>query len=429
MKIMKSYRQLIPLVGIPLAGLSAFFLYFSSLVVEFFKIHWLALGILLILAIGHKGGLRLAPSHDEKPRYTLWSWLARIFGVQICLYALFLGITTACAQTSSVFTVPQTGLFQQTLSKLLVGEGLMPWGFTALTSIAIGRVSYCLGKDAFLADTVKFVQPHTAVWVAVNFIGRAATFLAYSAAFAFITLLGASAAAHFSTVMGFSLTPVLVTSLLLLITVTKIYRTQINRLLGKEIPLIPGLFLWAVFLGVMIWLLNGFLAPWTHQPMAPPSLLKHWLDQPWRELWLIFANSWWVMLTPLMSVTLARISRGYRVREVIAGILVLPLCVSLILTLISGISGDISPVAATFIGAAGLIGLLFMTLHKEVLPSFVLVNLPREDRYKFRPYQRLFFHMTRLTILFLFLYMPGGLTLIHWLVFIAAWPLIFIFLF
>ena len=429
MKIMKSYRQLIPVVAIPLLAISGVIVYFSSAAIQLFKIHWLALLMVLIFAIGPWGKQRLAPPGEETPRYPFWNWLGRIVSLQLCLGAVFLGVNAACAHTSSSFTPPQPALFQQTLKQLLVYEGLSPWAFFTLIAISMGYCSYCLQKDAYLADTVGTLARNPTVRVVINFLGRMATAIAYSSAFCLISLLGASVVTVFPTVIGFTLTPVLVTVILLLITLTKIYRRLLNKLLGKEIPLIPGLFLWVVFLGVAIWFLNGFLAPWTNIPMAPPSLLKHWLDEPWRHLWLIFANSWWILWTPLAGITLARFSRGYRIRELAAGILALPLIISLALGFTPHLSWEIPPVTAVFIAGAGLLGLFLITLNKKALPSFILIYLPREDHYKFRSYRRLFIKITQITMVFLFLYLPGGLTLIHWLVFTAGLPLIIISLF
>jgi choline-glycine betaine transporter len=426
MKIMKSYRQLIPVVGIPLLGISAGILYFSNAAVQFFKIHWLALLVVLVIAVGPWGRQRLAVAEHDTKRYSFWHWLGRILVLQLCLGAVFIGMTAGCALTSTPFTTFVPALFQQTMTQLLVNEGLFPWAFFALIAVGMGYYSYFRREDAYLATIARVLARNPSIAAVINFLGRLATVIAYATAFCLISLLGANVTALSPTITGFSLTPVLLTIILLLINATPRYRRQINKLLGEEIPLIPGLFLWVVFLGVAIWILNGLLAPWTHHPMAPPSLLKHWLDQPWLYLWLIFTNSWWILLAPLMGITLAKISHGYRVRELIGGILGLPLLLSLALGFTRHWHWEIPPVVAIFIAAVGLLGLFVFTLHSKALPSFVLIYLPRENHYKFRSYRRLFLKITQTAIIFLFLYLPGGLTIVHWLAFTLAWPLVII---
>ena len=113
MKIMKSYRQLIPVVAIPLLAISGVIVYFSSAAIQLFKIHWLALLAVVILAVGPWGKQRLSPPGEETPRYPFWNWLGRIVSLQLCLGAVFLGVSAACAHTSSPFTPPQPRFFNR----------------------------------------------------------------------------------------------------------------------------------------------------------------------------------------------------------------------------------------------------------------------------------------------------------------------------
>lgn len=126
---------------------------------------------------------------------------------------------------------------------------------------------------------------------------------------------------------------------------------------------------------------------------------------------------------PLIGITIARISRGRSIRAVILGTLGAPFAITLILCF-TRLNGEIPPLAAAFIAGLGLLGLLCMTLHKKVAPSFILVYLPRQDQYKFRPYASTFTKVLQMAIGFLFIYLPGGMTIIHFFFFAAALPLI-----
>ena len=425
MKIMKSYRQLIPVVGIPILAISAIILYFTNTAVQLFKIHWLALAAVLVFAVGPWGRQRLTTAAGETPRYSLWHWLGRIAALQLCLGAVFLGISAVCGQTAP--TTPPA-LLQYSLTQLLVAEGLFPWAFFTMAAVAMGYHSYCRRENSYLATTLNPLISNPAAMVVINFIGKLATFVAYSVTFCLVASLWANVGTTPGIVTGFSLTPILVATILLIISFTKIYRRNLTRSLGQEVPLIPGLFLWVICLAAGIWLLNGFLAPLTQTPLTPPSLLNHWLQQPWRDLWMIFANSWWLLWIPLIGITIARISRGYRLRELIAATLGLPLICSLALGFTRHWRWDIAPTTAAVITGAGLFGLLLFTLHKKALPSFILVYLPKADHYKFRSYRRALVKIAQAAVAFLFIYLPGGLPLIHFLVFAAAWPLVVIVL-
>ena len=179
-------------------------------------------------------------------------------------------------------------------------------------------------------------------------------------------------------------------------------------------------------MAVAIWrLLNGFLAPILPITLKTPSFLNQWLSQPWTDLWLIFANSWWLCWLPMTAITLARISRGYRVREVVMANLILPLLFSLGLGFTQHFSWDIAPLWAVLISAAGLLGLLLFTL-RCVLACFVLSFLPRQDEYRYRSPRSLLIKILQAATAFLFLYLPSGMTLFHVLFFACVLPLVFI---
>ena len=112
------------------------------------------------MAAGRWGKQRLSVDNDEPPRYRRWAWIAQIVCLQLCLGAVFLGISSVSGQTLPVLTTPQPGLFQFTMTQLLVSEGLFPWAVFALTGVALGFYSYCKSQDAYLATTVSALIDH-----------------------------------------------------------------------------------------------------------------------------------------------------------------------------------------------------------------------------------------------------------------------------
>lgn len=405
--------------------ISGVILYFPA-ATHIFKIHWLALAAVVILASGRRGKQRLSTNNDEPPRYQRGAWLGQLLFLQLCLSAVFLGISSVCGQSLPVLTAPQPGLFQQTLSQLLVDEGLFPWAFVALMAVSMGYYSYCKGQDAYLATTLSALTNHPGVKIIINFIGRLGTALAFASTFFFISLLWASVATTIPIITGFYLTPILLSVILILISLTKVYRRSLAKAYGKNIPLIPGLFFWVGCFAIAIWLINGFLGLITPIPMSQSILISHWLKQPWRLLWLIFANSWWLLWTPLAGITIARLSRGRQVRELIAATLALPLIIALVLALTQHLPWELTPGIASMITGVGLLGLLAITLHKNAIPAFILLYLPRRDHYKFRSYRSSLIKISQFAVWASFVYLPGGMTILHFLTFAAALPLILI---
>ncbi len=424
MKILKSYWSWIPL-GILIALLVAAIILYFPWAGQIFKIHWLILVIVLVIACGPWGKIRLGQA-EEPPRYRPWAWLLQVIFLQVCYIAVFWGISVVCAQSLPILTSHQPAIFQKTMLQLGTNEGLFPWAFVALLGIIFGFYSYNRRMDAYFAATVSNFRKREAVDVVINFIARLATALAYAGTLCLIALLWVSSAAIFPIITDFRLTPILVSIILIGISFTKLYRRNVKRTFGKEIPLIPGLFFWLICFAVAIWLINGFLEPWTNIPISPPSLLKHWLTQPWNQLWLIFANSWWLLWSPILAISSVRISRGYRLRWFILVLLAFPLFISIATWLTRQYSWDLSPQIASVIAGAGLLGVLGLTLQKKAVPSFILSYLPRQDHYKFRSYQTTVIKTSQFAVAVLFIYLPGGMAIMHFLAFAAALPLILI---
>lgn len=417
MKIMKSYWQWIFIIGIPLLLVSSIALYYPNIALQIFKLHWLAVLLLLIVLCSPKTDLRLAATDLEPPRYTRRSWLLQIVILQLSSMAVFLGICVCCGVSAPVNTHPHLGLFSQTMRENLVSLGLFPWGFIALTAVLIGEMAYRQKKDAYWTSILDSWISNPLITIGINFIGRMLIILIFGISICIMSLLWASMGTVFSIVTGFYLTSLLLATILFILSFTQIFRRNVVKAVGKEIPLAPGLFLWAIFLAAAIWLLNGFLEPWTHIAMSPPTLLSHWLNYDWGHLWRIFAYGFWLFWTPLLGMNLARISRGYQVKETIIAILALPLILGLVLYFTRHVRWDIAPIYAGLTGAAGLLILFLLTLRKKSIPTFILAYLPRQDHYKFRSYHRTFVRVAQWTITILFIYLPGGIYTLNFLVY------------
>lgn len=418
---MKSYRQWVYIIGIPLFAIGGIILYFPSVAIQIFKLHWLSLlTLLIILCSPRRRNLRLASTESEPPRYTRASWLLQIFILQLSFFAVFLGICVCCGVSAPVNTTAHTGLFAETMHKTLISQGLFPWGFYTIIAILMGKYAYCRREDAYLATTLGPLASNPLLKISINFSARVLTLTAFGVTICLLSLLWASMGSVYPIITGFYLTSLLLTIILLLLSFTRLFRRNLTKALDSNIPLAPSLFLITIILAAVIWLLNGFLAPWTHVKMAAPTILGHWLNYNWRDLWLIFANSFWILWAPLMGITLARISRGYKIKEIIAGILVLPLIAGLIFYFTQNIQWDISPIYAGLIAAAGLVILFVFTLGKKSIPSFILSYLPRQDHYKFRSYRRTLVRLAQCVIGILFIYLPGGIYVTNLLVFTFA---------
>ena len=431
MKILKTYQQLIPIIAIPLILLSGILVwFFPNIVAQAFQAHWIILLIALGIACGPWGKQRLVVHTDETPRYSLLSWLSRILLLQLCWYAIFFGISMACGQIAPILTIQHPHLLQQTLNQILFKEGLFPWALVALLAVSFGYYSYCRQQNAYLSTTIQAVvvnTPADRIGIVINSCGSFSVLLAYASTFAWLSLLWAGGFTATTLATGFSFATLMLVTILLIASITKFYRKHFMRSLGRDLPIIVGLFVWVIFLAVGIWLFNGFLVNLFPTQIQPPFLIKVWEQKPWLSLWLIFANSWWLAWLPLLSALIARLSRGYRIRELIFALLALPMLGGVLSALIKT-PWTLSPILCIFISAVGLLGVFIFTLQKAVLPIFFLNTLPQKDVYKYRSPRLRLFKIMRTAFFLLFMYLPAGMPLITILFLTSALPLSIIFL-
>jgi choline-glycine betaine transporter len=423
MKIMQSYRWLIPVGMIILFIISAIILSFPG-AIQIFKFHWLVLAAAVVICCSPLGSKQFGIDQGVQKRYRLGAWISQVVFLQFCLGAIFFGIFVTCAQKVPVLTSPQPQLFQDSWYQMLVSEGLFPWAIVGLFAISFSFWSYQKNQDAYFASTVAFIVNKPLVSIIINFIARSATTFVYSSTLCLISLLWASFIGNLPVSTGFALATLLTSLILLVISFSKIYRHYLDKTLGRDLPLILGLFLWVVFFAVATWLVNGFMVLVFHSQFPTPKLLNYWLKQPWSRLWFIFANSWWLMWTPITAITIARISRGYSVRSILLAVLTVPLLAGIALKLTAGHHWQAPPWAAMIASGVGLMGIFGMTLRKSGVPAFILTYLPRRDHYKFRSYRRTFIQLTKIAVIFLFVYLPSGIIAIHFFAFSVAIPLI-----
>ncbi|MBS0352105.1 MAG: BCCT family transporter [Proteobacteria bacterium] len=423
MKIMQSYQSWIPAGTVILFAMSAVILSFPG-AIHVFKFHWLSLAAVLIICFSPLGNKKFGTDQGVQKRYQWWSWLWQVFFLQGCLGAIFFGILVTCAIKVPVLTPAQPQLLQNSWYQLLISQGLFPWAVVGLLAITFSFWSYQKNQDAYFASLIKTLNQKALIEIIINFFGRCSTVFVYCSTLCLLGLLWASFIGNLPIAVGFALAPLITSLILLLFTLSKLYRRTINKLFSQGLPLFIALFFWVIFFAVAIWLVNGFVILVAHSQFPAPKLLSYWLKQPWTKLGLIFINSWWLLWTPITAITIARISRGYSVRSILLAILILPLLAAVTLRLTAGHSWQLPPLAAGIASGIGLLGIFWMTLRKTGIPAFILTYLPRRDHYKFRSYRRTLVQLTKIAVIIFFIYMPSGIVVIHFFAFCLALPLI-----
>ncbi len=427
MKIIASYQRLLFLIGIPVALISFGLLwFFYPIITHIFKIHWIFLVSVLVFALIPKGKQRFdageVPSVSHTPMLQKqrleavkespaplkpMKWLMKIWLLQLCLYGVFFGISG----------LTPTQLFSETTQQLLLNEGLFPWGFIILIAISAGYRNYRQKKEVYPHTLVEPCKIPTVYQVTIDYCSRLATLLAFASSFAFISILWTSSVEP-RLVTGFNLTPMLIGFIILFFSRTQFFKRQFKKTTLEKMPVVLGVYIWVIFFAVGVWLFNGLFSAVIHISVPPPSILQKWLAVSQHDVYLVFANCWWLCFAPIIGLMIAQFSKGYQIRQLCGGVLILPI-ILLVLNIFIRIPAKISPTYAIFIAAAGLLGLLILSLRKKNYGLFILNFLPRPGEHKYRSPVNTLIKTMQWTAGLIFLFLPSGF-LISNLIFLSV---------
>lgn len=397
---MTSYFRLVPIIGIPVFLISFGLLwFFYPQINQLFKIHWVFLVGAILFALLPTGKIRLENSAAIHTK--LWSGFLQIIVLQLCLYAVFFGI--------SYFS--DNNYFGRSTQTLLISEGLYPWGFILLIAISAGYRHYQLHQDVYphtLIEPVKLSEPYQ---VTIDYCARLANMFFITSTFALICLLWVSKTEP-KLITGFNLTPMFSGFLLLLFTRTKFFKKQFKKTLQEKMPVVLGTYVWLIFLGVIIWILNGIFSAFMDVNAAPPGIIQKWLGLPPHKIFLLFANGWWLVSAPLVGLLIADFSRGMQIRQMCGAVLILPI-LGLLCAHFFKIPAKIPFIYAVSLASIGLLGLLILILQKKNYGLFILNVLTAPGTYKYRSPLQTLIKTFMVTAGFIFLILPSQFLLVN----------------
>ena len=318
--------------------------------------------IALVVAFGRAGVARLGGL--DKPQISTFRWLSMI----MCTLLAGGGVFFAAGEPVYHFVVAPPVSSAEAATPAAVApamaQSFMHWGFLAwavlgsLTALVLAHAHYVKGKPLqprtllypVLGERVmqgwpgSVVDAMCVIAVVAGTVGPIG-FLATQMSFGLHELFGV--ADNFTTqlVILTLLAGVYMTS-----AVTGVHRgiqmlSRFNVILALVIAAVifvfgPTLFLANTYLSSVGEYLSSFFAMSTLTAETAPD----W----WMKWWTVFFFAWFIGYTPLMSIFVARISRGRTIRQTILAVAVLaPIATSIWFTLLGG-SGIFHQLAGTF---------------------------------------------------------------------------------
>ncbi|MEE3633397.1 choline BCCT transporter BetT [Pseudomonas defluvii] len=295
----------------------------------------------IVLAFSSFGKLKLG-GKDDTPDFSYGAWAGMLFSSGIGISLLYFG---ASEPLDHYFNPPEgtpasLQAARQSLQLTFLHWGLHGWAIYALVGLSVAYFAYRHNQPLALRSAlyplmgerwVKGAAGHT-----VDIFGMFVTLLGL------VTNLGigsmqVSSGLEYLFGIDHSKTNLLIV-ILVMSTVATIAAVSgvengIRRLSNLNILLFSGLLLFVLFNGPTLHLLNSFVQ--NTGDYLNGVILKTFdlyvyegdsaKSERWLGLWTVFYWAWWISWGPFVGMFIARISRGRTVRELVAGVLLIPL--------------------------------------------------------------------------------------------------------
>lgn len=354
--------------------IASWFSSFYLLSVSFFLL------FVIWLSLSRYGSVKLG-SDREEPRYSWPTWFSMLFSAGMGIGLLFYSVAEPVAHYAHpLASGPQTATSAREAMKITFFHwGLHAWSIYLVVGLALAYFSYRQDQKLTLRSALfglRGKKINNSLGLCVDVLAVFATLFGMATSLglgaiqigAGLDFLGLAESSRYCQVTLI----VAITFVATISVVTGIDR-GIRRL--SEVNVILGLLLLAFVLinGPTSKLLTGLLAD-SSSYLSDLSLLSFGPDglgsTQWKKDWTLFYWSWWITWSPFVGLFIARISRGRTVRELVAGVLLVPTALTFLWLSVFG--GTALEIEAT--GKAGIIAAV-----EENLPTALftmLANLP-----------------------------------------------------
>jgi len=323
------------LLGVAQAWLSRSFGWYYMVVIASYLV------FVIGLAFSSYGKLKLGTKQDT-PDFSYGAWAGMLFSSGIGISLLYFG---ASEPLDHYFNPPEGvagshAAARQALQLTFLHWGLHGWAIYALVGLAVAYFAYRHNQPLALRSALYPLVGER--WVkgaaghAVDGFGMFVTLLGL------VTNLGIGSmqvSSGLESLFGMThsntnlLIVILVMSTVATIAAVSGVENGIRRLSNLNIVLFSGLLIFVLLFGPTLHLLNGFvqnIGDYLNGVVLKTFDLYVYENDAeksdrWLGLWTLFYWAWWISWAPFVGMFIARISRGRTVRELVAGVPLIPL--------------------------------------------------------------------------------------------------------
>lgn len=323
------------LLGVAQDWLSKSFGWYYMLVIGAYLVFVVA------LAFTSFGKLKLG-TKDDTPDFSYGAWAGMLFSSGIGISLLYFG----ASEPLDHFFNPPEGVSasheaaRQSIQLTFLHWGLHGWAIYALVGLAVAYFAYRHNQPLALRSALYPLVGQR--WVkglagdAVDGFGMFVTLLGLVTNLGIGAMQVSSGLEHLFGMQHSNtnlLIVILVMSTVATIAAVSGVENGIRRLSNLNIVLFSGLLIFVLLAGNTLHLLNGFIqniGDYLNGVVLKTFDLYVYTgdtakSERWLGLWTLFYWAWWISWAPFVGMFIARISRGRTVRELVFGVLLIPL--------------------------------------------------------------------------------------------------------
>lgn len=369
-------------------------------VTAFYTIVCLALGIWPRTAHVKLGQI------DEKPEFSMFTWLSMMFGAGIGIGMLTYSTAEPIfhfANNPDTIKGLTTGLDEDNVRNAykwaMLHYGVTPWACYGVVGISLGYLSYNRGLPLTIRSALQplFGRAMSGGFGhVVDIVAILATIVGLSVTIGYGVSQFASGLFNISGadwLVGEGGKPTLLAQLVGLILIISASCLSAMSGLQKGIKWLSNInmglsvFLIAFFVlfGATFFALQTFFyAIWDYLIALPAMSTTVWQAagtetsvalEGWQASWTIFYWAWWIAFAPFVGLFLARVSRGRTIREYVIGAMIIPSLICLVWFTFIGATAidlELSGVAQGAIVNADISAQLFETINLILTPNMAV---------------------------------------------------------
>jgi choline/glycine/proline betaine transport protein len=292
------------------------------------------LGVLLFIALGPMGRLKLGPD-DAEPDFPFISWVAMLFAAGMGIGLMFFGVAEPVQHYINPPDVEPGSMMaaREAMAITYTHWGFHGWAIYGLVGLALGYFSHRKGlplamRSAFhplIGDRI-----YGPIGDLIDIFAICGTLFGIS------TSLGLGVSQIMSGLnMVFGIPNTIWSQVILIFIVVGLATISVVSGVGKgvrrlsELNLILAicLMLFIMLMGPTLFLIRAYvqnLGLYLDHFIIRSFTLYAYEPKTWLADWTLFYWSWWIAWSPFVGLFIARISRGRSVREFIISVLTVP---------------------------------------------------------------------------------------------------------